>query len=48
VQDTNGILQRKEKKHGEEGERNIIIRETGMPDKKWKDERRGKKVQNML
>jgi hypothetical protein len=32
VQDTNGMLERMKKKHGEEGER-----ETGMPVKKWKD-----------
>jgi hypothetical protein len=32
VEDTNGMLKRKEKEHGEEGERG-----TGMPVKKWKD-----------
>jgi hypothetical protein len=33
VEDTNGMLERKEKEHhGEEGERG-----TGMPVKKWKD-----------
>jgi hypothetical protein len=36
MQDTNGTLERKEKKHGEDGERNIT-RETDMPVKKWKD-----------
>jgi hypothetical protein len=38
MQDTNGILETKEKKHSKEGvrERNTT-RETGMPVKKWKD-----------
>jgi hypothetical protein len=37
MQDTNGILERKEKKHGEDGRERNTTRETGMPVKKWKD-----------
>jgi hypothetical protein len=40
VQDTEGMLERKEKKTIEKKERERernIIRETGMPVKKWKD-----------
>jgi hypothetical protein len=37
VQDTDGMMERKEKEHAEEGERERnIIKETGMP-VKWKD-----------
>jgi hypothetical protein len=38
VQDTDGMLERKEKDQGEERERErITTRGTGMPVKKWKD-----------
>jgi hypothetical protein len=36
VQNTNGMLRRKEKEQGEKGEKNTI-REMGTPVKKWKD-----------
>jgi hypothetical protein len=36
VQDTEGIIERKEKEQGEEGERSTT-RGMGMPMKKWKD-----------
>jgi hypothetical protein len=36
VQNTNGMLRRKEKEQGEKGERNTT-REMGTPVKKWKD-----------
>jgi hypothetical protein len=35
VQDTNGMLERKETEHGEGGR--DTTRRTGMPVKKWKD-----------
>jgi hypothetical protein len=31
------MLEKKEKNHGEEGEREKYYRETGMPMKKWND-----------
>jgi hypothetical protein len=37
VQDTSEMLERKEKEHGEEGERKKTTREKDMPVKKWKD-----------